>query len=119
MDTAAHAIAVLDRQLARKGSDAVLRRYSGSGEAATAVDVTVRASARRYQPQEVAGGVIEGRTMLVISPTQILAEGWPDPQGWPAPGDWIVWQGREQRIAAAPRIEMDGTAVRIDLEVEG
>ncbi|MFG1349091.1 hypothetical protein [Xanthobacter autotrophicus] len=110
---------MLDRTLARNGHDVTLRRYSGAGEARAGVDVTVRAAARGYRPQEVNGGIVQGGTTLVVSPTQIVAAGWPGPQDWPGPGDWVVVGGREQRISAAPVIRIGDTVVRIDIEVEG
>lgn len=111
--TPQQAISALDRQLAVHGQDVTLRTYSGSGEAREPSDVMVRVLARDYRPSEVGGGVVQGMAKFIMSPTQIVSE------AWPSIGDFIVWQAREYRVSAAPRIELQGEVVRIDLEAEG
>lgn len=111
--TPQQAISALDRQLAVHGQDVTLRSYTGSGEDREPSDVTVRALARDYRPADAGGGVVQGMTKFTMSPTQIVSE------AWPSIGDFIVWQGREYRVAAAPRIELQGEVVRIDVEAEG
>ncbi|WP_296585732.1 hypothetical protein [Xanthobacter sp.] len=118
--TPAQAISALDRHLAAAGQDAVLRRWTGTGSARTPIDVPVRIRAQDYRVEELVGGIEQGDTRVVLSPTQIVAAGWPGPpQGWPRPGDAIVIAGRERSIIAAPPQVMDDVVVRIDMVVRG
>lgn len=119
--TPARAIAMLDRQLAQHGEDVTLRRRSGAGT----LDVTCRARPVAAKAGELVGEVRQTATMLVLSPTQILAAGWPsglapgasEDERWPRPGDEVVLDGRTRRISSAERFRLDGTVVRINLEV--
>lgn len=113
--TPAQAIAILDRQLATKGTAVVWRRYAGLGPARSPADVALRASVRGYQPQEIVGGVAAGDARVILSPTDVAPAG----RGWPVIGDFIVVGGREMRIKAAPVVRMDGQVVRVDMTVEG
>lgn len=113
------AIFALDRSLAAHGQDAILRRWSGSGSARTPTDVAVRVRALDYKPEELVGGIMQGDTRVILSPTQIVAAGWPGPQDWPRIGDRLVIDGRERNVQAAPPFRIDGVVVRIDVTVRG
>jgi len=117
--TPASAITSLDKQLAKHGQTATLRRWTGSGSARTPVDVTVRVRAQDYRVEELVGGIEQGDTRVVLSPTQIVAAGWPGPQGWPRNGDAIIIAGREREIVSAPPQVIDDVVVRIDMVVRG
>jgi len=91
----------------------------GLGTSVTMHDVAVRIRADDYQPDELVGGIMQGETKVILSPTQILAAAWPGPQDWPRIGDTIVIDGRERRILSAPPKQIDGTVVRIDMRVAG
>lgn len=108
-------ISALDRQLAKKGEDIIWRRYSGLGVARAPSDATVRASVRDYQPHEIASGIVQGDTRIVLSPTDVAPVG----RGWPEIGDFVVIGSRERRVKAAPATLAGGVVVRIDLQVEG
>ncbi|MDF2809321.1 MAG: hypothetical protein K0S56_352 [Microvirga sp.] len=118
--TPAAAIAALDKQLRRHGQDAVLRRSTWSGTTKNSVDVTVRITLRGYAPDELVGGITQGDSEVVMSPTQINAAGWPS--GAPEPpkaGDTLVSAGRARAVIAAEPIYLGGELVRIDLQVRG
>lgn len=117
--TPAAAIASLDRQLAAHGQWATLRRYSGTGTSRTPTDVAVRIRADDYRPEELAGGIEQGATRVIMSPSQILAAGWPGPLDWPRIGDALVIDGREREVQSAPPVRLDGVVVRINLTVTG
>ncbi|MFG1184372.1 hypothetical protein [Xanthobacter aminoxidans] len=110
---------MLDRALDARGQDAILRRWTGSGSARTPIDVAVRVRAQDYRVEELVGGIEQGDTRVVLSPTQIVAAGWPGPQGWPRNGDAIVIAGRERDIISAPPQVLNGVVVRIDMVVRG
>lgn len=114
------AIAALDRQLHLHGHDAVLRRATWSGTTKTTADVTVRIKLRGYAPDELVGGIIQGDSAVVMSPTQINAAGWPS--GAPEPpkaGDTLVSAGRARAVIAAEPIYLGGEVVRIEMQVRG
>lgn len=115
MTAASDAIAALDRQLAAKGQGLTWRRYAGLGLARSATDATVRGSVRDYQPREILGGIAAGDTRVILSPTDVGPVG----RGWPEIGDFVVIDGRERRVKAAPVTRMNDQVVRIDLQVEG
>ncbi len=113
------AVAALDRHLARNGAPATLRRYTGLGAARVASDVTVQAHVRGYAPEELVGGIVQGGSKAILSPTQIAAAAWPGPQGWPEVGDKLVVDGRERNVTGAVPMRMAGRVVRIELQVDG
>ncbi len=117
--TPEQAISALDRHLAAGGQDAVLRRWTGSGSARAPIDVPVRVRAQDYRVEELVGGIEQGDTRVILSPSQILAAGWPGPQGWPRNGDAIVIDGRERSIISAPPQVVNGVVVRFDMVVRG
>ncbi|MBM3549719.1 MAG: hypothetical protein FJX54_22495 [Alphaproteobacteria bacterium] len=119
-------ISALDRGLAARGEDVVLRRISGSGATATSVDVACRAVVREYRPEELVGGIAQGDSQVILSPSEIRSSGWPDPGGsppgtvsLPKKGDKLIVQGRMRTIEAVAPILVAGEFVRIDLQVRG
>jgi hypothetical protein len=119
-------ISALDRGLAARGQDVILRRISGSGPSATSIDVTCRAVVRGYRPEKLVGGIAQGDSQVILSPSEIRSSGWPDlgasPSGTaslPRKGDKLIVQGRMRTIEAAAPILIAGELVRIDLQVRG
>lgn len=72
--------AALDRALAKKGEDVILRRITGTGAAAVNVDVTVRASVRSPGAEELVGGIVQDDLFCILSPSEIDAAQWPGGQ---------------------------------------
>ena len=119
-------ISALDRGLAARGQDVILRRISGSGPSATSIDVACRAVVRGYRPEELVGGIAQGDSQVILSPSEIRSSGWPDPGGSPSgsaslpkKGDKLIVQGRMRTIEAVAPIQVAGELVRIDLQVRG
>ncbi|WP_371346471.1 hypothetical protein [Ancylobacter sp. IITR112] len=119
------ALVALDRQLRLHGQNATLRRYVGTGPSRTASDVTVRVRLDAYLPEELVGGIIQGDSRAILSPTQIIAASW---GGTPVDGtdgrvpvktDNLIVAGRARNILAATPFYMDGQLVRIELQVRG
>ncbi|GAB4071758.1 hypothetical protein KHC28_00395 [Ancylobacter sonchi] len=124
--TPLQARASLDRQLARHGANAILRRPVWTGGSSTGDDVTIRIAAQGFSPKELTGSVVQGDTKVILSPTQIIAAGWPSaPQvdgtdaRVPIRGDKLVIAGRVRNIEAAAPIYLAGELVRIELQVRG
>ena len=119
-------INALDRGLAARGEDVVLRRISGSGPSATSIDVVCRAVVRGYRPEELVGGIAQGDSQVILSPSEIRVSGWPDLGGSPSgtaslprKGDKLIVQGRMRTIEAVAPIQVAAELVRIDLQVRG
>lgn len=113
--TPAAAIASLDRQIGLHGQIVILRRYTGVGAARTSADTTVGAIVRDYRPDELVGGITQGDTQIVLSPTDVLAGGGAMPQK----GDQIVIEGKPRTIAAAPPVRVGNVIARINVQVKG
>lgn len=128
-------IAALDHGLQTAGFDAILRRVYGQGANAQTSDVRIRT---RVLPQTISaqnvGGEERQGTWMVISPTQIKAQGWPGgerpssarPLPWlPCRGDQIIKvtelaTGRWQSIdVVRDPFYVDGAIVRIEFKLLG
>lgn len=119
----------LDASLAEDGEDIVLRRLISGVQKS----VTVRAHVRSYRlsATDLVAGISNLPFIVVISPSQILAEGWP--QGAPAPaappfdvdpaipvkGDTVVIKGQVRTVKSVDPRAVDGEVVRIQMMVEG
>lgn len=123
--TPAAAVASLNRQLRLHGQNATLRRYVGTGPSRTASDVTVRVRLDAYRPEELVGGVIQGDSRVILSPSQIIAAYWggtlvDGTDGRvPVKGDHLIVAGRARIVQAPMPFYMDGQLVRIELQVRG
>lgn len=112
----------LDRALLTRGEDGLLRRRIGSGS--TFVEITVRCLPRGYRPAELSGGIMQGDTMVIVSPTALLNAGaaWPGAAGGtvvPKALDQFTFQGRLRSVIAASPFYESGELVRIELQVRG
>jgi hypothetical protein len=115
--------------LARYGQNVIVRRQVGN-DAQQATDATVRAVVRGYEPQELAGGIQQGDSRVIISPVDLAAAHWPGGQPVGSPpspldaivpraGDRVVIAGRSRAIVMSAPIYVDGELVRIDMQVRG
>ena len=119
-----HAIAQLDDMLLKHGEDVLLkRRVSGGPDA----EVTCRALVRGFKAEKIVGTITQLDLNVVISPTQILAAGWPgggapsapaDPS-LPRVSDFMVIKGRERQVKMSDPIYLHGQWVRCNLVVAG
>ncbi|MGJ4893774.1 hypothetical protein ACQR2B_06620 [Bradyrhizobium oligotrophicum] len=125
-------IAALDRALADRGEDFVLRRVTGSGASVTNTDVTCRGRIDAVTVEQVAAGIKASDLNVILSPTQINAAGWPgttDPT--PAPfnvdpriprengADKVIIRGVLRQILFCKPFFVGGELVRIELRVSG
>lgn len=113
---------MLDEFLAEDGHDCVLQRI-GSG---VTVDqaVTVRAFPRRFAIEQIgSNGITEQHSMVVLSPTQIIAANWTsgrpayEDRRVPMKGNRIVIAGRVRNVEAAVGLYEGAELVRIELRV--
>ena len=119
----------LDQMLRTDGQQIILRRTVGTTNRAS-VDCTCWASVRGYQPQELAGAVIQGDSAVVISGSDIIAAQWPggepitspptgtDPRV-PRAGDFVIIQGKTRAIVSAAPIYVGDDLVRVNIQARG
>jgi hypothetical protein len=106
------AISALDRQIAQSGQDVTLTFVETGSTAA----VPIRAFVRGYQPHELVGGIIQGDTLVVVSPTSLMAA-----DRLPRRNDRVTIAGRVRHIEDVIPIYM-GLAdqlVRLNIQVRG
>lgn len=116
MGLAADAIAALNRALAAVGEDVTLTRNTLTLGVLVPTAITCRAVVRGYQPAELIGGIIQGDSLAILSPTEIANSSWPGPVRH---NDKLTVQGRERNIEAAAPIYAEGELVRIELQLRG
>jgi hypothetical protein len=120
MTTPTAEIAKLDRQLATKGDDVLLRRRIGT--TGTFVSLPCRAAVRGYSPQELVGDITQQDAKVILSPTPLAAGTWPGAAGGPAypqNGDVFLIGGKPRKVESATPIRMAGQIVRIEARVLG
>jgi hypothetical protein len=111
--TPATAIAALDRQIANRGQTVMLRKASAANGAG---DVSVRAFVRGYQPEELSGGIQQGDSTMIVSPTALAASGF---VGALKRLDRVTVAGKMQIIQVANPVMMDDTIVRWEFWLRG
>lgn len=112
--TPAAAISMLDRQIRERGQDIALRKNGAAGDGSA--DATVRAFVRGYRPEELAGGVQQTDSQVVLSPSALVGTVF-------AAGakrlDKILIDGRLRNIEGANPVRLNGVIVRHELWVRG
>jgi hypothetical protein len=107
------AIAALDRHIARDGQTVMLRK----GAAADASgDKALQAFVRGYQPEELAGGIQQGDTTAVFSPSALTASGF---DGVPKRLDRMLIAGKMQVIQVCNPVRMRDVVVRYETWLRG
>ncbi|WP_132254733.1 hypothetical protein [Methylobacterium segetis] len=110
--TPAQAIAQLDRQIAAHGQDVQLRAAAAEPDTAAA---TLRAFVRGYRAEELSGGVQQGDTLMILSPTHLPAAGVETIQR----GDGVTIAGRARYVEIANPVVLNDVVVRIECTVRG
>lgn len=112
------AIDMLDRLLAARGQDVVLRKLPST-------DITVRALVRTQGASDLVTGIAQSDSTVIISPTQINAAQWPAAQvagkpdvRIPTKSNFLVVIENSQRfVQNAQPVYLDDVLVRIDISV--
>lgn len=103
--TPAAAIAALDRQIAAHGQNAKLERLSPAALG------DVRVFFRGYRPEELSGGIQQGDSAAILSPTSLRASGLPGYQRIIAREQQAI--GRDKRInGRIDPVTLDGIMAR-------
>jgi hypothetical protein len=119
-------IAALDRAIARAGETVTLRRITGTSPQ-TFFDVVLSAVCRGYKPVELIGAIVQGDSLVILSPTDIDRVQWPGGQTpatigdvrVPKVNDKVIQQGKPRNVQAANPVYVRGELVRIELQVRG
>ena len=117
----------LDAALAEDGEWIQIHRLVGTQQIPIKVDC--RAFVRGVSAEQLAAGVKQDTSNVIISSTEIIEKGWPGPNSSATPtttdrrvpklGDKALIAGKIRQIEVALPIYVDGELVRIDLRVLG
>jgi hypothetical protein len=118
--TARAARNALDRSLANTGQIVTLQRIPSVG--ATPIAVSVRAHIVDFKMDELIGGngLMTGDSRVIISATEVEAEGWPTltESRIPRKGDRVIIAGRMRTVLFAwPAPYINGELVRIEMAI--
>jgi hypothetical protein len=127
MTEAEQAIADLNVALATDGEWIELWRETGTQT--IPFKVRCRAFVRGYIAQELAGGLAQTDSKVIMSPTEITRSGWPGPNSSATPtdqdrrvprkGDAVVIAGRKRAVEMAGGIYVAAELVKIEMRVLG
>jgi len=106
--TPAAAISMLDRDVTKHGQTVILRRG--------ATDLSILAFVRDFRPDEIVGGIAQGDSNVVVSPTQITGSPFAESI---LRNDKVVIRGRVRNVQSADPILIADQLVRINLQVRG
>lgn len=112
--TPSQAIALLDAQIAEHGQTVTLTRLVPNQ---TSITLTCKAFVRGYKPDELANGVQQGDSLVVLSPTALV--GSPFESAPPVRLNKLTTAGRLRNIEMADPVLMNDVLVRINLQVRG
>ena len=104
------AIAAMRRQ---RGSSVTLRRTVLGG---SPVDVTVIATVKEFQPNQLAGNVVQGDRWAKLSNDDIVAAAWPGP---PRRGDQIIMDGRTFTALGCDTVKMGDAVLSHTMHIRG
>ncbi len=130
-DAADREIDDLDMTLAEDGEWIEIRRLYGTQ--LVPITVTCRAFVRGINAEELVAGISQDSSNIIMSPSEIIAAGWPGPWTPSAPepvnpgtdrrvprkGDKAIIKGRTRNIEVSKPIYVDDELVRIELRVLG
>jgi hypothetical protein len=80
---------------------------------------------RQYQPDELVGGIIQGDSFVILSPSEIIAANWPGTvtapgdKRVPKHGDQLIVQGIARTVQTGTPFYIAGALVRLELQVRG
>jgi hypothetical protein len=108
--SAAAWIQMLDSEIDDNGQDISLVLVAPSSK----TTVPCRAFVRQYRPQELIGGILQGDTLVVLSPTDLAAL-----SRLPRRNDQVTVDGAIKRVEYVEPVKLDNQLVRVNLQVRG
>lgn len=113
--TPAQAIAMLDRQIAAHGQDLELRRIVA--DAADDLVWPCRGFVRQYKPAELIGGIMQGDSQVVLSPSGLA--GGVFAEAAVRRLDRVMTAGRQRLVEVVEPVYLANVLVRLNLQVRG
>jgi hypothetical protein len=96
----------------------IIRRYTGSGDARSKKDYTVRGNARLYATSELAEGILQGDVKAIALVEDLTAQGFVLPLSTST--DRVVYNGRERAILVpGDRAALDSTLIAYEIQARG
>jgi hypothetical protein len=120
--TPQEATGALDDALAQAGESVRFLRMAKPPATGVVASVTCQALIRGYAPSDLSpgSGIGQQDQLLIVSPTPIVAAGWPGAGSpIPAQGDRVQTARGTLTIQASAGTYMQGTLVRIEIQVRG
>lgn len=126
-------LAQLDRRLAHRGENVVVRRRVQAGSTGSFVDAVVPAIVRALTVEQLIGSITQQNFFVIISPTDLLRQQWPggvapsvmggliepsDPR-IPRTADALYVRGVQRAIQRVAPVFDCGECIRIELSVLG
>jgi hypothetical protein len=115
----------LNRRIAKEGEAVTLVKVTGTGPSQTFINGTMPAIVKALTEQQLVGAVAQLSFMIVMSPTLLVASGWPQ-QAMPLPPwrfplliDKVIVRGQQRAITRAVPIYIKTECVRIELLATG
>lgn len=115
--TAADAIASLDGQIAEHGQDILLRRSVPNTVPAQKVEKPHRAFVRGYRIDEVGGGIAQGDSLIILSPTGMPGEF--TGASLLRINDKVIFADRTRNVKSVDPVLIGGEIVRLNVTVTG
>lgn len=118
-------LAQINRKIAREGEAVTLSKPVGTGPTQTFIYGTVPAIVKPMTEQQLVGAVAQLSFMIIMSPTYLVASGWPQqtsplpPWRFPLLTDKIVLRGIQRAITRAVPVYIKAECVRIELLATG
>lgn len=126
-------LAQLDRRLAHRGENVVLRRRVQAGSTGSFVDAVVPAIVRALTVEQLIGSITQQNFFIIVSPTHLLRQQWPggkppaatgglieptDPR-IPNTSDVVYVRGAQRAVGRVAPVFDSGECIRIELSVTG
>ena len=115
----------LNRRIAKEGEAITMVKVTGTGTSQTFVNGTMAGIVKPLTEQQLVGAVAQLSFMVILSPTLLVASGWPQqasplpPWRLPLITDKIVLRGQQRAITRAVPIYIRTECVRIELLATG
>lgn len=100
------------------GEMITLRRYYGTGDNRSWFDADVKARVTGYDPEALAGSMLQGDRRVVLMYEDVIAKQFPTPL---SSGDWIIYDGRELAVVMpdGSTRRVQGVTIAYDLIARG
>jgi hypothetical protein len=115
----------LNRRIAKEGEVVTMSKPVGTGQTQTFINSNMPAIVKPLTEKQLVGAVAQLSFMIILSPTTLIASGWPQqtsplpPWRFPLLTDKIILRGQTRAITRAVPIYIKTECVRIELLATG